>query len=109
MRPCVVVLPEPLVDDDLGLLGRREPLLIENLSTQCPVEPLIVAVLPGRYRLTRPVRRHGGGARKARSASPAKYRHPKNPNATWTGRGRRPAWIKDGLGKGKKLLSFDIK
>ena len=47
MRPGVIVLPEPLVDDDLGLLGRREPLRIENLSTQCPVEPRIVAVLSG--------------------------------------------------------------
>ena len=47
MRPGVIVLPEPVVDDDLGLLGRREPLRIENLSTQCTVESLIVAVLPG--------------------------------------------------------------
>ena len=47
MRPGVIVLPEPVVDDDLGLLGRREPLRIENLSTQCPVESRIVAFLLG--------------------------------------------------------------
>ena len=32
MRADLIVLPEPRVDDDLGLLGRREPLGIENLG-----------------------------------------------------------------------------
>jgi hypothetical protein len=31
MWPDVIVLAEPLVDDDLGLLRRREPLGIEDL------------------------------------------------------------------------------
>ena len=47
MRLGVIVLPEPVVDGDLGLLGRREPLRIENLSTQCPVISRIVAVSQG--------------------------------------------------------------
>ena len=47
MRSGVIVLPEPVVDDDLGLLGRCAPLRIENLSTQCPVESRIAAVLLG--------------------------------------------------------------
>ena len=33
MRAGVVVLFERMVDDDLGLLGRREPLRIEDLTT----------------------------------------------------------------------------
>lgn len=48
MRPSEVVLLEPVVDDDLGLLRGREPLGIENLPAQCPVEAFIVAVLPWR-------------------------------------------------------------
>lgn len=48
MRAGVVVLSEPVIDDDLRLLGRREPLRVENLPAQRPVEPLIVSVLPGR-------------------------------------------------------------
>lgn len=42
MRPGVVVLSEPVIDDDLRLLCRGEPLRIENLSAQCirPVSPL---------------------------------------------------------------------
>ena len=51
MRPGVIVLPEPVIDDDLSLLGRREPLRIENLSPQCPIEPFVVSVLPGRSRV----------------------------------------------------------
>jgi DNA-binding protein H-NS len=37
-----------------------------------------------------------------------KYRNPANPKQTWTGRGRQPGWIKDGLAKGKKLADFAI-
>ena len=32
MRTDVIVLSEPLVDDDLGLLHRREPLGVEYLA-----------------------------------------------------------------------------
>jgi DNA-binding protein H-NS len=39
---------------------------------------------------------------------PAKYRHPENPEVTWSGRGRRPAWIKEALDEGKSLEDFAI-
>ena len=45
---------------------------------------------------------------RAKSALPPKYRHPDNPAVTWTGRGRRPAWITEGLASGKKLEDFAI-
>lgn len=38
----------------------------------------------------------------------ARYANPADPKQTWTGRGRQPAWIKDGLAKGKKLEDFAI-
>jgi len=31
---------------------------------------------------------------------PAKYRHPENPDVTWTGRGRQPQWFKDAIAAG---------
>lgn len=34
-----------------------------------------------------------GKGRKSRGAVPVKYRDPKNPENTWTGRGRTPRWI----------------
>lgn len=53
----------------------------------------------------------GGKAPKASRAKGSvapKYRHPENPSITWSGRGRQPGWIKDGLAKGKKIESFAI-
>ena len=48
------------------------------------------------------------GVRKGSTVAP-KYRHPKDPKVTWSGRGRQPRWIKEALAKGKKLESFAIK
>ncbi|QPH54746.1 H-NS family nucleoid-associated regulatory protein [Pontivivens ytuae] len=39
---------------------------------------------------------------------PPKYQHPENPSKTWSGRGRQPDWIKDGLASGKALDDFLI-
>lgn len=50
-----------------------------------------------------------GEAGKGSSAGLPKYVHPENPALTWTGRGRQPNWIKEGLAAGKKLDDFLIK
>ena len=46
------------------------------------------------------------------AAQPAKaepkYRHPENPDLTWTGRGRKPGWIAEALEAGKSLDDFAI-
>lgn len=47
-----------------------------------------------------------GKARKP--AAPAKYRNPADPNQTWSGRGRQPAWFKSAIGKGKTAKSLEI-
>jgi len=33
----------------------------------------------------------------------AKYRNPDDPSQTWSGRGKRPAWVNDALAAGKTL------
>lgn len=43
-----------------------------------------------------------------KSVNPPKYRHPEDPNMTWTGRGRKPKWIVEALEKGKSLDAFEI-
>ena len=43
-----------------------------------------------------------------RGPSAPKYRHPENPDITWSGRGRKPAWIVEGLEAGKSLEDFAI-
>lgn len=49
-----------------------------------------------------------GGKKAAKPASPPKYRHPENAALTWTGRGRQPNWIKEGMAAGKALEDFAI-
>jgi DNA-binding protein H-NS len=48
------------------------------------------------------------GGKKAKVASPAKYKHPEDSSLTWSGRGRQPNWIKDELSAGKSLIDFAI-
>ncbi|RWR09188.1 H-NS histone family protein [Paenirhodobacter populi] len=45
---------------------------------------------------------------KKRAPSEAKYAHPEKPSITWSGRGRKPQWIADGLAAGKTLEDFAI-
>lgn len=44
MRPCVILPPEPVIDDNLRLLGRPEQLGVEHFSAQRAVKPLNVSV-----------------------------------------------------------------
>jgi DNA-binding protein H-NS len=48
--------------------------------------------------------------RKNRSHRPrvAKYQNPSRPLETWSGRGRRPLWLKDQIVSGKPLEDFSI-
>lgn len=48
-----------------------------------------------------------GGKRGKKTGLP-KYRHPENPSVTWTGKGRRPEWVKDALAAGKTLDDLSI-
>jgi DNA-binding protein H-NS len=46
----------------------------------------------------------GGAVKAAAGGSVApKYRHPSDPNLTWSGRGKRPTWIAEALAAGKSL------
>ena len=39
---------------------------------------------------------------------PPKYRHPQQPELTWTGRGRQPQWVAGWLAQGNTLESITI-
>lgn len=51
-------------------------------------------------------KRRGAGAVAAKGA--AKYANPANPADTWSGRGRRPAWVNAALEAGKGLDDLAI-
>lgn len=51
----------------------------------------------------------GMKARKARAGSgAAKYRHPENPEVTWSGRGRKPGWFAAAVEAGKAPESMAV-
>jgi DNA-binding protein H-NS len=43
-----------------------------------------------------------------RGKLPPKYRNPAEPGQTWSGRGRKPAWIKEAEAAGRPLADFEI-
>ena len=47
-------------------------------------------------------------AQPARQKAEAKYRHPENPDLTWSGRGRKPGWIVEALEAGRSLDDLAI-
>ncbi|MFY0310868.1 H-NS family nucleoid-associated regulatory protein [Leisingera sp. D0M16] len=51
---------------------------------------------------------HGGKARKPGAKAPAKYANPEDTSQTWSGRGRKPAWVHAALEAGKSLDDFAI-
>jgi DNA-binding protein H-NS len=50
----------------------------------------------------------GTKIKRARNVVAAKYRHPENPDVTWSGRGRKPAWIKEAEEAGQSLEEFAV-
>lgn len=47
-------------------------------------------------------------AGRTKSVNPPRYRNPENPGQTWTGKGRRPDWIKAAQDNGVDLSTFEI-
>lgn len=46
--------------------------------------------------------------RKPSRTIPPKYRNPKNPEETWTGRGAKPVWVRDYIAAGRSLDNIKI-
>lgn len=49
-----------------------------------------------------------GTAKAVKSVNPPKYRNPENAEQTWTGKGRRPEWIKAAQDKGVDIETMAI-
>lgn len=45
----------------------------------------------------------GQAARTSKGKAPARFRHPDDPGKTWSGRGRKPVWIKEWESAGRSL------
>ncbi len=47
----MIVLPDPLIDDSLGLFGGVEPFGVEDFMTESSIEPFVISILPWRTRI----------------------------------------------------------
>lgn len=45
----------------------------------------------------------GAGVKSGKTKATVRFRHPDDPSKGWSGRGRKPAWIKDWEAKGRSL------
>ena len=45
---------------------------------------------------------------RAKKTVPPRYRHPDDPNLTWTGRGRMPVWLREAEAAGHDRQEFAI-
>jgi DNA-binding protein H-NS len=48
------------------------------------------------------------GDRVAKAKVAAKYRHPDDPSLTWSGRGKRPNWVKEWTTSGKAIEDLAV-
>ncbi|WP_120632604.1 H-NS family nucleoid-associated regulatory protein [Ruegeria sp. EL01] len=44
----------------------------------------------------------------AKTKAAPKYKNPENPEQTWSGRGRKPAWLADALTAGADMADLEI-
>ena len=51
MRSDLVVLPEPSIDNDLGLFGGVEPFSVKDFFSQGAVKALVIPIFPRRTRI----------------------------------------------------------
>lgn len=54
------------------------------------------------------IKKHEKISTRAGFKLPPKYRHPENPELTWTGRGIAPKWMQDLLANGSQKSEFEI-
>ncbi len=68
----------------------------------------VLEAVAKRMRLRMTAKRGAAKTGGTRAKVAPKYQHPKDPSLTWTGRGKRPVWLREELENGAKLESFLI-
>ena len=74
------------IDEELAKIDSRRAKLLAMKPTEKPKEP--------------------AKKKRAKSSRPPKFRNPRNPEQTWTGRGKAPAWV-DVVGREKCLIKAE--
>lgn len=90
-------------DASLEIVKRKKDLVVEARDR-------VMTVLEEYGVMAEEVLKVPGRVRATKKKAPPKYRNPKDPEQTWAGRGRKPAWLVTELKKkGAKIDSFLIK
>lgn len=98
------------IPDELDKRRLREKTkLLEEITKIASTRGYALKELIGKD--ARPAERNKAGAKtkvRKRKTAPVKYRDPKHPNLSWTGRGRKPRWVTEWLANGKKMEALAV-
>jgi DNA-binding protein H-NS len=88
----------------------REQILAIAQDVGVPVSALIASAGAGKNGAAKNGAAKNAGGKKNGSGQQgqARFRNPTDESQTWTGRGRQPKWIAEGLAGGKSLDDFKI-
>lgn len=92
--------------EELTALSKDVAKAIENFQTRKRAEALAAIEAAAKDHGFTLAELTDGAIKSKPEPKPAKYRHPENPEVTWSGRGRQPIWIKEALAAGKSLEQF---
>lgn len=93
-----------------ALMGRIQARLGElQLQKVARVRDKVMAMITSEGLDYGELMEHASFARKKRGKAKAKYRNPRNPGETWSGRGRQPRWFAAAIKAGRKESTLRIK
>lgn len=93
--------------DELKVLQKRVNKAVETFAERQKQEALAALEMKARE-MGFSLSELTGATKKSKSVGAPKYSNPTDPSLTWTGKGRQPNWIKEGLSAGKSLDDFLI-
>ena len=103
LQDLVVRIPDELNKRKL----QEKTKLLDEITQIASKRGYTIKELIGKAPISAKGKKAGTKAR-ARKLVPVKYRDPQHPNLTWTGRGRKPRWVTEGLAKGKKMEALAV-
>ncbi len=110
--PCAADLACMSVDELWNYREAIEAVLAPKIASELAnLKERLDLLNPGHSsssRVLRASRNRGAEGRRPYPSVLPKYRNPKAPSETWSGRGRQPRWVQVQLGLGKQLEDFLI-
>jgi DNA-binding protein H-NS len=98
-----------LSENELKAVIERAEIALKNKQVNKRKEVIAkIKELAASIDATVEIHEEGKKAQRAASKIPVKYRHPKDADKTWTGRGMTPKWMQALLDKGHDRTEFKV-